>query len=183
MNRDTAKPTAAIPWYLILLQGILSILVGFLLITSPGSAMTVLVRLLGWYWLIKGIFALGAVFQPEAKAHRGWLIFNGIIGVIAGLAVLDHPLISAVFVPSVLVTFIGIAGIMIGVNDLLACFRGGGWSVGLLGIVSVILGGALLANTIIGVALLPYVIGITELVGGTLAIIMSFWLRSALKQR
>jgi uncharacterized membrane protein HdeD (DUF308 family) len=144
--------------------------------------MIALVRLLGWYWLIKGIFSFTAVFHPEAKSHRGWLIFNSVLGIVAGIAVLDHPLISAIFVPAVLVTLIAIAGLLIGFNDLFAAFRGAGWSMGLLGIVSVLIGAALLGNTVIGVAVLPYVIGVIEVVGGLIAFVVAFILRSASTQ-
>ena len=170
MNTNSAKSLSSVPWWLVLLQGILSILVGIMLVTAPGSTMIVLVRLLGWYWLIKGIFSLVAVFHPEAKDHRGWLIFSSLLGVVAGLVVLDHPLISAVFVPAVLVTVIGIVGLFIGFNDLLAAFRGAGWSMALLGVVSILLGAALLGNTVIGVVLFPYFIGAVELVGGLVAL-------------
>jgi uncharacterized membrane protein HdeD (DUF308 family) len=173
------KSLSAVPWWLILLQGVLSILVGVMLLTAPGVAMIVLVRLLGLYWLIKGIFSLTAIFHPEAKAHRGWLIFNSLLGILAGFVVLDHPLISAVLVPAVLVTLIGIAGLLIGFNDLFASFRGAGWGMGLLGVVSVLLGCALLFNTLIGVALFPYFIGIVELAGGLAALIVAFKLRAA----
>ncbi|MEO8350101.1 MAG: DUF308 domain-containing protein [Chthoniobacteraceae bacterium] len=168
-----------VPWWLVLLQGILSIIVGIFALTTPGTAMIVFVRLLGWYWLIKGIFSFTATFHPEAKSHRGWLIVNGLIGVIAGFAVLDHPLLSTVLVPAVLVTFIGIAGLLIGFNDLFAAFRGAGGSVGLLGVLSIVLGSVLLANTVIGVALLPYFIGFAELGGGIIALIFAFKLRGA----
>lgn len=178
MNADIAKPSIAVPWYLVLLQGILSIFVGILLVTKPGVAMIIIVRLLGWYWMIKGLFSLVALFSPEAKSHRGWLILNAVIGIFAGFAVLDHPMISAVFVPSVLVTLVGVAGVFVGVNDLFAAFRGGGLGVGLLGVVSIILGGAILGNTLVGVAVLPYVLGITELVGGVLALVFAFKIRS-----
>lgn len=172
----------SVPWYLVLLQGILSILIGIMVLITPGTAMLVLVRLLGWYWLIKGIFSLTAIFNPEAKGHRGWLIFNGVLGVLAGLAVLDHPVLSTVFVPAMVVTIIGVLGVFIGVNDLFTAFRGGGLAVGLLGVVSILLGGALLGNTLIGVAMLPYVIGITELVGGVVAFFFAFKLRSVSAQ-
>jgi uncharacterized membrane protein HdeD (DUF308 family) len=179
MNTSSAKPLSSIPWWLVLLQGILSVLVGILLLTSPGVAVLVLVRLLGWYWLIKGIFSLTAVFHPEAKAHRGWLIFNSVLGIVAGIVVLDHPLISAIFVPAVVVTIIGIAGLLIGFNDLFAAFRGAGWSMGLLGVISILLGGALLFNTVIGVALLPYFIGVVEVLGGLIAFVVALKLRAA----
>ena len=50
---------------------------------------------------------------------------------------------------------------------------------GLLGVISVLLGGALLFNTVIGVALLPYFIGVVELVGGAAAFVVAFKLRAA----
>jgi uncharacterized membrane protein HdeD (DUF308 family) len=92
--------------------------------------------------------------------------------------VLDHPLTSAVFVPAVLVTFIGIAGLLIGFTDLFASFRGAGWGMGPLGVSSVLLGGALLFNTLIGVALMPYLLGVVELVGGLVAFFVAFKLRT-----
>ena len=79
---------------------------------------------------------------------------------------------------AVLVTFIGIAGLLIGFNDLLASFRGAGRGVGLLGVISVLLGGALLFNTLIGVALMPYLLGVVELVGGLVACFVAFKLRT-----
>jgi uncharacterized membrane protein HdeD (DUF308 family) len=179
MNTENSKPASSVPWWLVLLQGVASILVGIMVLASPGTALIVLVRLLGWYWLIKGIFSLTAIFHPEAKAHRGWLILDSVLGIVAGFIVLDHPLISAVFVPAMLVVFIGIAGIFIGVNDFVAALRGAGWGMGLLGVLSIVLGVALLGNTMVGVTVLPLVIGISELVGGVAACFVAFRLRSA----
>jgi len=182
MNTHVAKALFVVPWWLILLQAVLSIVVGILVLSAPRMAMIVLVRLLGLYWLIKGIFSVTAIFHPEAKNHRGWLIFNSALGILAGVAVLDHPMISAVFVPAVLVTFVGVAGVFIGVNDLFAAFRGGGLPVGLLGIVSMSLGGVILANTLIGVAIFPYVIGVTVLGGGIIILLLAFKLLAAKPQ-
>lgn len=178
MNAAPSNSLSSVPWWLVLLQGLLSILVGCVVLASPGSALIVFIRLLGWYWLIKGIFSLTATFHPEAQAHRGWLILNGVLGILAGFLVLDHPLLSAVVLPSMLVTFIGIAGVLIGVNDLVAAFRGAGWSMALLGLLSIVLGGVLLGNTLVGVALLPWLIGLSELAGGLAACFFAFQLRS-----
>ena len=178
MNNAISKSLSTVPWWLVLIQSILSIFVGILVLASPGSAMILLVRLLGWYWLIKGIFSLTAIFHPDTKAHRGWLVFNSVLGIVAGLAVLDHPIFSAIFVPSLLITFIGIAGVMIGVNDLLAAFRGAGAGMALLGALSLVLGGVLLCNTLVSMVMLPWIIGIAEVVGGTFAFFFAFRLLS-----
>lgn len=177
----TSSRINAAPWWLVLFQGLLSIFIGVMLLAKPGMAVLVIVRVLGWYWLIKGIFALASIFNPEAKSHRGLLVLNGIIGVLAGFAVLDHPVISALFIPSVLVTFIGIAGVFIGANELVAAFRGAGFGMAMLGLTSIILGGLLLGNTLLSVAILVYILGFTELVGGIVAFFAAFGLRSAQK--
>jgi uncharacterized membrane protein HdeD (DUF308 family) len=178
MNNDLPKPLSSAPWWLVLLQGIASILVGIAVLVSPGGAMILLVRLLGWYWLIKGIFSLTAIFHPEANDHRGWLIVNGLLGILAGFVVLDHPLLSALIVPATLVTLVGFAGVVIGINDLIAAFRGAGLGMALLGGLSIILGAALLGNTWVGVAVLPMLIGLSELIGGVAAFFLAFRLRS-----
>jgi len=183
MITHVAKSPSVVPWWLVVLQAVLSIVVGILVLSAPRMAMIVLVRLLGLYWLIKGIFSVTAIFHPEAKHHRGWLIINSVVGIAAGLAVLDHPIISAVFVPAVLVTFVGIAGVLIGVNDIFASFRGGGLAVGLLGVVSLLLGVVVLTNTLIDVAVFPYVIGITEVAGGSVIFFLAFKLLGAQRER
>ena len=183
MHADTPESLSSVPWWLVLLQSVLSIFVGLVVLSSPAIAMIVIVRLLGWYWLIKGIFSLTTIFNPDAKGHRGWLIVNSALGIFAGLAVLDHPLLSAVFIPSVLITIVGIIGVIIGVNDLITAFRTSDWGIGMLGLVSLALGIVLLGNTLIGVAVLPWIIGITELVGGVFAFFFSFRLLAIQKRR
>ncbi len=176
MTASTPRP--GIPWWLILLQGVLSLIVGFALLTTPGAAMVVLVRILGWAWLIKGIFSLTAIFHPEAQDHRFWLVVNGLLGIAAGFAVLEHPLFAAVLVPAVVVTVIGVAGLLIGLNDLLAAVRGAGWGVGVVGVLTIGLGAALLGNTLVGVAALPFLLGSLELIAGIAALCFAFRLRS-----
>ena len=54
---------------------------------------------------------------------------------------------------------------------------------GLLGVVSLLLGGVILANTVIGVAIFPYVIGITELAGGGVIFFLAFKMLGAKRLR
>ncbi len=171
------QPRPMVPWWLVLLQGIASILLGLLLVTAPVISLVALVRLLGWFWLIKGLLSIVAILTGEGKAHRGWLLFSGILGVLAGIAVLDHPLLAAVLVPTVLVIFIAVDGILIGLGYLAAAFRGAGWGAGLMGAISTVLGVILLSAPLIGAAALPFLLGIWGLVGGIGSVIFAFQLR------
>lgn len=77
----------AFPWGMVLIEGIFSLMLGIFLITAPGMTTIFLVTVLGFYWLIRGIFSLVAIFTGETGMHWGWLLFSGILGILAGLLV------------------------------------------------------------------------------------------------
>jgi len=166
---------ATIPWWVVLLEGIAAIIIGLLLLTSPAKTTVLLVQLLGVYWLIAGIFQIIAIFIDSSQ--WGWKLFAGMLGIVAGIIILQHPLWSALLVPATLVTLLGIAGIFIGIVHLIQAFQGGGWGIGILGVLSVILGIILLGNPWIASLGLPTVLGIFAIVGGVLALAGAFRLK------
>lgn len=169
-----------IPWWAILVQGIVSLIIGLFLITAPGTTTIVLVRVLGYFWLISGILSIVRIFTKERDVPWGWLLFWGILGILAGFSVLDHPLWSSIMIPMVLVIFMGVDGIMIGIISLIEAFRGnGGWAAGILGVLSILFGILLLTSPLTASAALPIVAGAFALVGGITSIILSFRLRKA----
>ena len=107
-----------VPWWLVLLQGIAAIIIGVLLLTNTAATVAFLVLVLGFYWLISGIFAIIGIFIDSTQ--WGWKLFMGILGIIAGIIVIQHPLVSTVVVPTVTVWLIGLLGIVIGVGAVIA---------------------------------------------------------------
>src|SRR6266536_721030 len=103
---------------------------------------------------------------------------GGVFGVIAGLVVLQHPLLSALLVPALLTSLLGVVGLLIGAIGLAIGLTGGGWGPAVRGALSFLLGLVLLGNPLIGVALLPFVLGAVNLVGGIAAIAQAFRMRS-----
>ena len=164
-----------IPWWLVLLQGIAALIIGIFLVTSPGITMTILIQFLGIYWFVSGIFSIVAIFIDSSG--WGWKLFSGILGIIAGIIVIQNPLWSRILVPTVVVIIVGIQGVIIGIVGLIQAFQGAGWGAGVLGALSIVFGLILLFNPVIGAALLPWVLGILGIVGGIMAIIASFRLR------
>ncbi|HTP07861.1 MAG TPA: HdeD family acid-resistance protein [Anaerolineae bacterium] len=168
-----------VPWWLVLLEGIALVILGALLLTNPASTTFVLIQFLGIYWLVKGIFELVAMFID----HRqwGWKLFSGILGIIAGIVILQHPLWATLLVPATLVWLLGFFGVIMGGISIFQAFKGGGWVTGLLGVLSIIFGLYLLANTFISTLSFPWVLGIFALIGGAVAIWNSFKVRSLQK--
>ncbi len=176
---DTSATTmegVSIHWWLTLLEGIAAVIIGLFLITAPGITLLFLVQVAGFFWLIGGILRLVSIFVD--RSLWGWKLFGGIIGILAGIVVLQHPLWSTLLVPAVYVIILGIQGIIVGGVSLVMAFRGGGWGTGILGALSIVFGIILLLNPVfIGIAILPFVLGAFALVGGITAIIGAFMLR------
>ena len=166
---------SGIPWWLVLLQGIALIILGILFLTNPGMTTVVAVQFLGIYWMIIGIFSLVSMFVDSSM--WGWKLISGILGIIAGIIILQHPIWSPLVVGSVLVIVLGIQGIIVGLIQLIHAFKGAGWAMGLLGVLSIIIGIILLANIWAFTLALPLVIGIFALIGGVLAIIGAFQIK------
>src|SRR5215217_565378 len=166
----------AFPWWLVLLEGIFSAIFGLLLLIVPGATLVFLVQVLGFYLLIGGILRIVSIFLDASL--WGWKLVVSILGIIAGIVVLQHPLWNAIVVPVWIVFLIGFLAIIQGILGVALAFQGGGWGAGILGVLGFIFGLILVANPFIGVVALPFVLGGFMLVGGIAAVVVAFRLRS-----
>jgi uncharacterized membrane protein HdeD (DUF308 family) len=166
---------STIPWWLVLIEGIASVIVGAFLLFRPGITLILLIQVMGIFWLIGGIFRLIGIFMD--KSMWGWKLAGGIIGILAGISVLSYPLWSTVMVPTVFIIVIGVQGLIMGVVTLIMAFKGGGWGPGILGALSIIFGFILLGNPLAGAVVLPFVAGIYGLIGGIATIVVAFKLK------
>jgi uncharacterized membrane protein HdeD (DUF308 family) len=178
-NTESATSVPTFPWWLVLIEGILSLIFGLLLITEPAITSVFLVTVLGFYWLIRGFSSIIQIFVGGSGVHWGWLLFSGILGIIAGLAVLRHPLYATVLVGNVLIIIVAIQGLIMGFIGLFQAFSGAGWGVGILAALSVIISILLLSNVFLLTLYLPFVIAGFLIVGGIVAIVFSFRMRNA----
>ena len=166
---------ADFPWWLVLIEGIALVILGILLVIKPGMASLIFVQFLGIYWLIAGIFRIISIFLD--RSMWGWKLFAGILGILAGIFVLQYPVWSPVVILSTMVIILGIQGIIYGGIGLFQAFKGAGWEAGILGAVSIAFGIYLLANIGAATLALPWVTGILAIVGGVAAVVMAFRLK------
>lgn len=161
-----------VPWWLVLVEGILAIIVGLMLLVWPVKAFTTLVFFLGIWWLIDGIFDIVSLIID--RTNWVWKLVMGIIGIIAGAFLIQAPLQGALVLAPTTVIIIGVMGILYGVMGLVNAFQGAGWGAGLIGAISILLGIYLLANTWAVALAVPTVFGILAIAGGFFAIIFAF---------
>jgi uncharacterized membrane protein HdeD (DUF308 family) len=173
MMNELDMPRA--PWWLVLIVGIATLGVGILMIANPLATLISVVLFLGVYWLISGVFTIGSLFVD--RTAWGWKLFVGILGIVAGLAVIDTPLWSAILIPAIAIIFLGVQGLISGVVELYTAFRQRDWGLGILGAINVLFGIFLVANPLVGVAVLPWVLGFLGVMGGIAAIVLAFRMR------
>jgi len=175
---DLTFETKQNPWWLLLMGGILNVIIGILLLTIPAKTVLALVWALGLYWVIQGIFVLVAMFVDHTA--WGWKLFMGVLGILAGIVVLRHPIASAVTIPSILVLLLGIQGLVVGIVSLILAFKGGGWGMGLLGGISIVFGIILVLNfaNLGTVIAFVWVVAVFALVGGIVQIVQAIRQRS-----
>jgi len=168
------------PWWMVLIEGIIAIIVGVYLLTTPFRTFFYLIQVLGIYWLITGVFTIALIFFN--RSMWGWKLFTGLLGIAAGVIVLQYPLGAAITLAPLFVYIVAFLGIIYGIIFLFQAFRGAGWGVGFLGVLSIIFGLILLGNTLVAAVTLPWVLGVLGILFGFLAIVMAFVVRSRAKQ-
>jgi uncharacterized membrane protein HdeD (DUF308 family) len=177
-----ATPAADdLPWWLGVVQGIALVVLGLLCLGAPGKALLVVVQLAGIYWLVTGILGLVSVIGD--RTMWVWKLLGGIVGILAGVAIIQHPIWAAVLVPSTLILVVGILGIVSGSIGLIQSIGERSWAGALLGVFGVIIGLILVMNPAIGAATLPFVVGIFGLIGGIMALVAAFAERGDRRRR
>jgi uncharacterized membrane protein HdeD (DUF308 family) len=165
----------ALPWGLVLVEGIVVALLGLVLLVAPGASLVFLVWLLGIYLLIAGIFRIVGIFLDSSS--WGWKLAAGILCLIAGLAILSNPLWSTTLASTWLVILVGFLAMLQGAAGLVVALQGGGWGMGALSVLGILLGLFLVINPLIGVAALTLILAIFMLIGGVGAVIQAFRMR------
>jgi uncharacterized membrane protein HdeD (DUF308 family) len=174
----TALETNARPWGFLLIQGIAMIIIGAIMLWAPAKTRvetyTLLVALLGIYWIISGVLDLVHMFTD----HKGWgwKLLMGLVSIMAGFYIVAYPTATALALPRIFVLVLGIWGVMQGILMLVLAFKGGGWGFGALGVIGIVFGGILIANYAapgIGLSLV-WVAAIWAFIGGFFMIFRAF---------
>jgi uncharacterized membrane protein HdeD (DUF308 family) len=167
------------PWWSIFLEGIIAIIIGIFLLFEPIATTVLLIQILAIFWLIEGIIAVirALLFSKDGK----WKLLSGILSIIAGVAILMYPVFSPYLVLRFLVIFIGLLAIANGAMILISGYKEKEKSMGILGVLSIIIGLLLLTNSLAGVLVLPWVFGIFFVVGGIGTVIWGIKMKTVRK--
>jgi uncharacterized membrane protein HdeD (DUF308 family) len=127
-------------WKSLAIRGAAALLFGVLTLVWPGLTLWSLVLLWGAYVLVDGISILVAVFTHASGTaeRRGWLVFEGLTGIAAGILTFVWPHITALALLFVIAAWALVTGVL----EIVAAVRlreilEHEWLLGLLGVLSI----------------------------------------------
>ena len=154
-------------WWLLLLRGLASIVLGVLAFAWPGFTLLTLTLVWGAYTLADGVLALGAAIMGGSMAPRWWLALAGIVGILAGLVAI----LSPAFAATVLLVIVATWAILVGLLQIWGAIRlrkeiEGEWMLALSGLLALGFGVAILIQPDAGALALVWLIGAYALISG-----------------
>lgn len=94
--QGTALESSGVPWWLVLIEGIVSILLAILMFWHPFGTFTALLVVLGIFWILEGIFGFAGIIAGSHVASKWWVgLLWALLLVLAGIAVLNQPSLTA----------------------------------------------------------------------------------------
>ena len=162
-----------------LVRGIAAILFGILTFVWPNLTLSVLVLLFGVFAVISGITAVVAALRNRGEEGWGLLLFEGILGILAGVVALVWPNITALAFLYLLAAWAIITGIMELVAPLAFPMRGGRAALMVLaGLASIVFGILIASQPSSGLLAVVWLIGVYAIVFGVMYIVAYFESRS-----
>ena len=110
-------------FYVTLFRGFLAITLGVVLVFLPDRALPLLANFMGIYWLLAGVVSLR--WSASGKRERGFPLVAGVVGVLAGLAMISHFLTVEVMSFRVLLDILGEVILLTGLLHVVGGFRTG----------------------------------------------------------
>jgi uncharacterized membrane protein HdeD (DUF308 family) len=166
-------------WWAMVIRGVLGIAIGIATFIWPAITFAALVFLFAGYAFVDGVVSLAGAFRA-VEAHERWgaLLFEGIVGLGAGVVTVLWPGITAiglVFVIAAWAVVTGVAEIMLAVR--LRRHVSGEWLLALAGSASVIFGVMILTLPAMGALVLAIWFGIYAVFFGLTLVALGFRLR------
>ena len=183
MNKQAAsKPSL---WWPALIRGLVLVIIGLAMFLWPGRSPTLLLQLLGVYWLIGGLLDLleGTVRLVKGNIHRGqrsrlWLFLSALVSMAAGALLLSQPVLAGLLAGRFAMVLVGAAIAAVGAIRLWHGRAGDrSWRTVLVATTYVVLGVLVVANPLVAQDLVMLLLSAWAVAAGLLAIGTAFFLR------
>lgn len=163
------------PWWLVLIEGVAAVVLGILLLAAPGQTLVAMIAIVGLFFIVKGVLFFTSLFVDRSQ----WFakVLAGILSLVVGIIVVQHPLWASALVPTTLTLTVGVLAVAVGVIGLAQALSGGDWLHAALGILSVLIGLPFIFNPSGTSSILVTILGLVAVVGGLAVIVTALRLR------
>jgi uncharacterized membrane protein HdeD (DUF308 family) len=160
-------------------RGVLGLVIGLIAFLFPGPTLLSLVGLFALYLIIDGGFAIAAAVRVGRGDKRfGLLIFEGIVGIIAGVIAAAMPGLTVL----VFVGLLAAWAIVSGVLEVRAAYKlaedHGRWWLAVGGVLSLIFGIVLIAAPVFGALVVSWWVGAYATLFGASMLVLAYKLRA-----
>ena len=169
-------------WKLYLAEGIVLLVLGAIAILVPPIATLAVTILLGWLFLLSGVFGLFTTFMMRHAPGFWWSLVSALLGIVVGVLLLARPISGALSLTLVVIAFFiieGAASIMFALDHKRELSGRWGWML-MSGIVDLVLAalvfGGLPSTAAWAIGLL---VGINMIFGGSALVAMALHARNA----
>ena len=165
-------------WWLSVLVGIASLVVGFLVLVNPIESYFVMAMWLGIVILFTGVFSLVESFTSDSRyVRRGWLILASICDIIIGIILMLNFLLSVAIIPvlfGIWLLYRGFVSLAQGITLRSSGVRDAGWVIFSSIVVIAISLAVLFVPDVIGVAAVVVFVAIALMAYGISRISLGF---------
>lgn len=165
-------------WWLSVLVGIASLVVGFLVLVNPIESYFVMAMWLGIVILFTGVFSLVESITSDSRyVRRGWLILASICDIIIGIVLMLNFLLSVAIIPvlfGVWLLYRGFVSLAQGITLRSSGVRDAGWVIFSSIVVIAISLAVLFVPDVIGVAAVVVFVAIALMAYGISRISLGF---------
>ena len=169
-------------WVLFLIEGIVLLILGVIAVIIPPIATLAVTIFLGWLILISGVIGLVTTFWMRHAPGFWWSLLSAILGIVVGVMLLASPVIGALSLTFVLISFFLIEGavtIMFALDHKRELSGQWGWML-MSGIIDLVLAAMILAGLPSTAAwAIGLLVGINMIFGGTALTAMALHARKA----
>jgi uncharacterized membrane protein HdeD (DUF308 family) len=171
--------TLARAWWMLVLRGVVSILIGIIAFMAPFATMRAFILLFGVFAFVHGLFSIGTALRARGRQERwGALLFEGIVGILIAAIAVFMPDVTAL----VLVLLAATWAIMTGIFEIVTAIHlrrilQREWLLVLAGIFSIVYGALLAIFPVAGAVWFVFLIGAYALIFGVFMTIFGLRMR------
>jgi uncharacterized membrane protein HdeD (DUF308 family) len=166
-------------WWLLLILGLISVVVGGLLIFWPGSTITVVTMIVGFFMIVTGVVRFFVAVFDSHSQDRWLMVFAGIIGIVLGVIVMKNPEGTIKVIALIVAIFWLIAGLVDFFRGLTNSDIPDRSARIVFGLMSVIFGIVILVWPAITIGVFAILAGIYAVFFGILEIVASFQIKNS----